>query len=63
MNLLCLFGFHDWGQPKNIREQKPGPEILFAPILFLYAFCGRPKECDRTCTRCDTTQTVPYPIK
>ena len=63
MSLKCLFGFHDWGHPENIREQKAGPEILFAPILFLYAFCGMPRECDRKCWRCGKVRTEAYPLR
>lgn len=56
MMIRCLFGFHDWGRQKNIREIESDLVVLFPLLIFL----GPPRECDRECLRCGKTKTFPY---
>ena len=58
--IRCLFGYHDWGKQKNIREMElsdSGTVLFLLPLLFMF---GPPKECDRECLRCGKTKTFPY---
>ena len=60
MMIRCLFGFHDWGRQKNIREIKSDRAALamfLCPLLLLF---GPPRECDRECLRCGKIKTFSY---
>ena len=59
--IYCFFRGHDWHNPKNVRSAV-GPEALFVPILFIYAFCGEPKQADYTCRCCGKVKTLPHPL-
>jgi hypothetical protein len=61
MSIRCLFGFHDWGRQRNIREQKHSDGAALAYFLFpLLLFLGPPRECDRECLSCGKTKVFPY---
>lgn len=61
MMIRCLFGYHDWGKQKNIREMELSEGVSLACFVFpLFLLFGPPKECDRECLRCGKTKTFPY---
>lgn len=54
--IKCFFGYHEWGNPENIREKSFDETwvalLLFTPIFFLFQLIGMPKECDKRCINC-----------
>jgi hypothetical protein len=60
MNLKCLFGYHDWGRQKNVREIQPKDSwLLFTPLIFFFLLAP-PKHCDVECIRCGKIKTIIY---
>jgi len=59
-----LFG-HDWGRQENIRDAPIADEVAVAIplVVILSAFGAGPKDCDRTCLRCQKTKTFRYDHK
>jgi hypothetical protein len=55
--VYCLFGYHVFGKPENVRDADIGIAALFlAPFLM---FAGFPKVCDKKCHRCGFVKEFP----
>jgi hypothetical protein len=61
MNIKCLFGYHDWGKQKNIREVTPSDEAaLLIPLVAILSIIWPSKECEVECLRCGKVKTIFY---
>lgn len=65
MSLYCMLFGHDWGRQENIREKPISNDIsILFPLLpfiaLLSIFVGPPRDCDRTCLRCQKKKTFTY---